>query len=308
MPTRIEQLASNSTMYYRGDQCMEISPFDNYYMFTIYKESTDKEQDDSIPLNLTNLGSLYISFINGEEEVRIENYKYAEDVDMANGEVVFRIGKDDAKKILALGSNTFYISSKITDGVTASDETVLYTGEWVDFATGMQTALTSTIQSLNNTVFELQNKLTSLKEEYDVMLDSLYSEIENLKNEIKAKEVTIRELQDTIDTYNSDVVDYITANIISTGGTNNGTTSATNRESTTVNSHSITREIKLDPKQQTTHSIEREVEQLQKNWLSNARIDNREGIISNTNVSELSIVGGEKKEKKSGNENASQMY
>ena len=99
MPTRIEQLASNSTMYYRGDQCMEISPFDNYYMFTIYRESTDKEQDDSIPLNLTNLGSLYLSFINGEEEVRIENYKYAEDVDMANGEVVFRIGKDDAKKI-----------------------------------------------------------------------------------------------------------------------------------------------------------------------------------------------------------------
>lgn len=279
MPTRIEQLASNSTMYYRGDQCMEISPFDNYYMFTIYRESTDKEQDDSIPLNLTNLGSLYLSFINGEEEVRIENYKYAEDVDMANGEVVFRIGKDDAKKILALGSNTFYISSKITDGVTSSDETVLYTGEWVDFATGMQTSLTSTIQTLNNTILELQNKLSSLKEEYDVMLDSLYSEIENLKNEINAKDVTIKELQDTIDTYNSDVVDYITANIISTGGTT-VSTNTTNKENTTVNSHSISREIKLDPKQYTTHTIEREVEQLQKNWLSNARIDNRENIVN----------------------------
>lgn len=279
MPTRIEQLASNSTMYYRGDQCMEISPFDNYYMFTIYKESTDKEQDDSIPLNLTNLGSLYLSFINGEEEVRIENYKYAEDVDMANGEVVFRIGKDDAKKILALGSNTFYISSKITDGVTSSDETVLYTGEWVDFATGMQTSLTSTIQTLNNTILELQNKLSSLKEEYDVILDSLYSEIENLKNEINAKDVTIKELQDTIDTYNSDVVDYITANIISTGGTT-VSTNTTNKENTTVNSHSISREIKLDPKPYTTHTIEREVEQLQKNWLSNARIDNRENIVN----------------------------
>ena len=279
MPTRIEQLASNSTMYYRGDQCMEIAPFDNYYMFTIYRESTDKEQDDSIPLNLTNLGSLYLSFINGEEEVRIENYKYAEDVDMANGEVVFRIGKDDAKKILALGSNTFYISSKITDGVTSSDETVLYTGEWVDFATGMQTSLTSTIQTLNNTILELQNKLSSLKEEYDVILDSLYSEIENLKNEINAKDVTIKELQDTIDTYNSDVVDYITANIISTGRTT-VSTNTTNKENTTVNSHSISREIKLDPKQYTTHTIEREVEQLQKNWLSNARIDNRENIVN----------------------------
>lgn len=286
MPTRIEQLASNSTMYYRGDQCMEIAPFDNYYMFTIYKESTDKEQDDSIPLNLTNLGSLYLSFINGEEEVRIENYKYAEDVDMANGEVVFRIGKEDAKKILALGSNTFYISSKITDGVTSSDETVLYTGEWVDFATGMQTSLTSTIQTLNNTILELQNKLTSLKEEYDVMLNSLYSEIENLKNEIKAKDVTIKELQDTIDTYNSDVVDYITANIISTNNSNSSiSTNTANNGTLTTNTNNASKEVKLNPVQQTTHTIEIAAGKLQKNWLSNSKINKREGIIENTNVS-----------------------
>ena len=287
MPTRIEQLASNSTMYYRGDQCMEIAPFDNYYMFTIYKESTDKEQDDSVPLNLTNLGSLYLSFINGEEEVRIENYKYAEDVDMANGEVVFRIGKADAKKIIALGSNTFYISSKITDGVTASDETVLYTGEWVDFATGMKTSLTSTIQTLNNNILDLQNKLTSLKEEYDVIIDSLNSEIENLKNEIKAKDATIKELQDTIDTYNSDVVDYITANIISTGTTNASTNiiNTINKENTTANSYSVSREIKFEPKQHTTHTIEKEVEQLQKNWLSNSKINKREGMVENTSTS-----------------------
>lgn len=289
MPTRIEQLASNSTMYYRGDQCMEIAPFDNYYMFTIYKESTDKEQDDSIPLNLTNLGSLYLSFINGEEEVRIENYKYAEDVDMANGEVVFRIGKEDAKKILALGSNTFYISSKITDGVTSSDETVLYTGEWVDFATGMQTSLTSTIQTLNNTILELQNKLASLKEEYDVMLDSLYSEIENLKNEIKAKDVTIKELQDTIDTYNSDVVDYITANIISTNNSNSSiSTNTANNGTLTTNTNNASKEVKLNPVQQTTHTIEIAAGKLQKNWLSNSKINKREGIIENTNVSSAS--------------------
>lgn len=289
MSTRIEQLASNSTMYYRGDQCMEIAPFDNYYMFTIYKESTDKEQDDSIPLNLTNLGSLYLSFINGEEEVRIENYKYAEDVDMANGEVVFRIGKEDAKKILALGSNTFYISSKITDGVTSSDETVLYTGEWVDFATGMQTSLTATIQTLNNTILELQNKLTSLKEEYDVTLDSLYSEIENLKNEIKAKDVTIKELQDTIDTYNSDVVDYITANIISTNNANsNIPANTTNNGTLTTSANNASKEVNLNSVYQTTHTIEIAAGKLQKNWLSNSKINKREGIIENTNVSTAS--------------------
>lgn len=107
MPTRIERLASNSTMYYRGDTCIEISPFTNYYLFTIYKESNDEKVDDGVPLNLTNLGTVWLSFINGDTKIRIPNYKNVENVDMANGEVVFRISEEEASRILALGNNTF---------------------------------------------------------------------------------------------------------------------------------------------------------------------------------------------------------
>ena len=200
MPTRIEQLASNSTMYYRGDECMEIAPFDNYYMFTVYKESDDGEPDNSVPLNLTNLGSLFLSFANGDETVRIENYKDAENIDMANGEVVFRIGKDDAKRILQFPSNTFYISSQITDGKTASDETVLYSGEWVEFSKGMKTSLTATISTLKSTVSELQSKLQDTIDEYEIKLEAANTEIESLKGEITSKNATITELQNIIDT------------------------------------------------------------------------------------------------------------
>lgn len=262
MPTRIEQLASNSTMYYRGDECMEIAPFDNYYMFTIYKESDDGEPDNSVPLNLTNLGSLFLSFANGDETVKIENYRDAENIDMANGEVVFRIGKDDAKRIIGFSSSTFYISSQITDGKTASDETVLYSGEWVEFSKGMKTSLTGTIATLKNTVAELQSKLQDTVDEYEVKLEAANTEIESLKGEITSKNATITELQNIIDTYNSDIVDYIEANIIETRtADSNGGTSVPNEKLPST-----------EPEQgKTTRQMERDAENLRVSWLSNSR-------------------------------------
>jgi hypothetical protein len=268
MPTRIEQLASNSTMYYRGDECMEIAPFDNYYMFTIYKESNDGEPDNSVPLNLTNLGSLFLSFANGDETVRIENYRDAENIDMANGEVVFRIGKDDAKKIIGFSSNTFYISSQITDGKTASDETVLYSGEWVEFSKGMKTSLTITIATLKNTVAELQSKLQDTVDEYEVKLEAASTEIESLKGEITSKNATITELQNIIDTYNSDIVDYIEANILETRTADgNGGASVPNEKLPSTESE----------QGKTTRQMERDAENLRVSWLSNfkkANLDN----------------------------------
>lgn len=280
MPTRIEQLASNDTMYYRGDQCMEIAPFDNYYLFTIYKESTDSTVDDSVPLNLTNLGSLYLTFSSGDNEVVIENYKEVESVDMVNGEVVFRIGKEDARKILGLGSKTFYISSKITDGVTESDETVLYTGTWVDFATGMQTSLTQTIQVLNDSILNLQTTLDNTVADYEARLRNYESEIESLKSTIASQEATIRELQEVIDTYNSDVVDYITANILSTTtvNTNTGHNGAEFRETggkdASVNEAAQaavgTSGVSANP-MATTSAIEQSASDLSVSWLNTGR-------------------------------------
>ncbi len=221
MPTRIEELASNSTMYYRGDECLEIAPFDNYYMFTIYKESSDNnKRDSSVPLDLTHIGFIYLIFPDGENEVRIPNYTDAKNIDMVNGQVVFKISKENAKRILAASAGTFYITSQMTDGRTAGDETVLYTGRWVDFASGMAAALTSTINSQSVTITDLQATLNTEREIYRTEIDNLKSKIKSLEAQIEADEKTISQLQATIDTYNSDVVDYITANILSTEYTN----------------------------------------------------------------------------------------
>lgn len=213
MPTRIERLASNSTMYYRGDTCIEISPFTNYYLFTIYKESNDERVDDHVPLNLTNLGTVWLSFINGDTKVRIPNYKNAENVDMANGEVVFRISEEEASRILALGNNTFYISTAITDGKTSSDETVLFSGSWNEYSLAMKSSLTETIQTLNATINSLETKLASDAETYVSQLDAAQIEIENLKAEKETLSAKIIELETRLSEIDSS---YIDATIVST--------------------------------------------------------------------------------------------
>ena len=213
MPTRIERLASNSTMYYRGDTCIEISPFTNYYLFTIYKESNDEKVDDHVPLNLTNLGTVWLSFINGDTKIRIPNYKNVENVDMANGEVVFRISEEEASRILALGNNTFYISTAITDGKTSSDETVLFSGSWNEYSLTMKSSLTETIQTLNATINSLETKLASDTETYVSQLDAAQIEIENLKAEKEALSAKIIELETKLSEIDSS---YIDATIVST--------------------------------------------------------------------------------------------
>lgn len=213
MPTRIERLASNSTMHYRGDTCIEISPFTNYYLFTIYKESNDEKVDDHVPLNLTNLGTVWLSFINGDTKIRIPNYKNVENVDMANGEVVFRISEEEASRILALGNNTFYISTAITDGKTSSDETVLFSGSWNDYSLAMKSSLTETIQTLNATINSLETKLSSDTETYISQLDAAQIEIENLKAEKEALSAKIIELETKLSEIDSS---YIDATIVST--------------------------------------------------------------------------------------------
>ena len=198
MPTRIQQLASNTTMYYRGDICMEIAPFTNYYLFTIYRESEDSEVDNHVPLNLTNLGTVYLSFMGGDNKIRIPNYKDAENVDAANGEVAFRISESEAERILNLSNKTFYISTVIEDGTSSSDETVLFSGRWGDYANVMETSLTDTITALNETVNGLQSQITKTVAEYDEKVTDMQNKLDALEAEKAALEAQLAELESKV--------------------------------------------------------------------------------------------------------------
>lgn len=223
MPTRIEQLASSDTLYYRGDTCMEIAPFDNYYAFTIYKESGDNTVDESVPLNLTNLGDLYISF----GDIRIKQYDNVDNVDTANGEVIFRISKDTARQIIAMSDHTFYISAQITDGATAGDETVLYTGEWMEFSVNMRSSLTETITTLNTRLSDLQRQYTGTTAQLNAQIEERDQTIASLTESLAAAQAAIDALQMQVDAYEDRNVGYINANILSTEYINSTTQDST---------------------------------------------------------------------------------
>ena len=140
---RFTTLSVNEKPLPQGDAVIKISPFDDYFVFTLYDELDGEDK----PIDLSNVGSLYISFIGDNDEIRIPYYTNVQNIDMSQGQVLFRISKDDSKKILALDNNNFYISTQMiaADG-SVSDETVLYTGKFKALDQEVSEALTTQLE------------------------------------------------------------------------------------------------------------------------------------------------------------------
>ncbi len=175
---------------------IRISPFDDYFLFTLF----DEIDGEDTPIDLSNVGTLYLNFIGDTDDIDIKNHTQVEEVDLSQGEVLFRITRSDSKKILALNNNNFYISTKMidpSDGST-SDESVLYQGIWLAVDDANRTTLTSQIE---------EQRL-----EYSIELAKLQAEIEALKKENEALSVSAAEDQLTIQglqASNEEMVDEI---------------------------------------------------------------------------------------------------
>ena len=143
---------------------IRISLFDDYYLFTIY----DEIDNEDTPIDLSNVGDLYLNFIGSTDEIDILNHTQVDEIDLAQGQILFRITRSDSKKILALDNNNFYISSKMvdpTDGST-SDETVLYQGVWLAVDDANRITLTRQIEEART--------------EYSILLGRLQTQIDEL--------------------------------------------------------------------------------------------------------------------------------
>jgi len=193
---RFVNLSVNETPLPQGDGMIRISPFDDYFLFTLF----DEVDGEDTPIDLSNVGTLYLNFIGETDDIDIKNHTQVEEVDLSQGEVLFRITRSDSKKILALNNNNFYISTKMidpSDGST-SDESVLYQGVWLAVDDANRTTLTSQIE---------EQRL-----EYSIELAKLQAEIEALKKENEALSVSSAEDQLTIQglqASNEELVDEI---------------------------------------------------------------------------------------------------
>lgn len=179
-----------------GDGTIRISLFDDYYLFTMF----DEVDGEDTPIDLSNVGDLYLNFIGEEDEIDILNHTQVDEIDLSKGEVLFRITRSDSKKILALSNNNFYISTRMVDREdgSTSDESVLYQGIWLAVDDANRISLTRQIEEArveySILLAKLQDENTRLKaenaelinsgEEDDATIIRLQNSNEELTNEI----------------------------------------------------------------------------------------------------------------------------
>ena len=193
---RFVNLSVNDQPLPQGDATIRISPFDDYFLFTLY----DEVDGEPTPIDLSNVGNIFINFIGNADEIDIKNHTQVEEVDLSQGQVLFRITRSDSKKILALDNNNFYISTKMIDESdgSISDESVVYQGIWLAFDDASRISLNSQIEEqrieYSIQLGNLQDENTKLKEDNAFLVTSSGED-----------DLTIQQLQNS----NTDLTDEI---------------------------------------------------------------------------------------------------
>lgn len=191
---KFKNLSVNETPLSQGQGIIKISPFDDYILFTLYDEINGTDS----PIDLSNVGTLFLVFIGKNDQIRIPNFTNVKDIDMSQGQVLFRIDKDDSQKILELDNNSFYISSMMTDNEGSSDESVIYTGKFISLQESGEQFITNQLEEaqlefskelakLQETINKLNTDLVNrnnLLAEQEVVIESLRQSNQNLSNEI----------------------------------------------------------------------------------------------------------------------------
>lgn len=193
----IEPISVNDKIWPQGEATISLTPFDTFIMIVLYDNTLQASKGNNIPqlLNLTNMGTLYLSFKDDAtgDEVRVSNYTNVKDLNPIKGELLFKVTKDEASKILKYSTRNFYISSRLEINNAKSDETLVYFGKWhkVDEAvairdseiiTQLNDKLTteaannaSQIKALNDTINNLTNQNIKLTDENNNLKRSLSS-------------------------------------------------------------------------------------------------------------------------------------
>lgn len=148
----------------QGDGVIRISPFDDYIIFTLFDESGEDGELKDTPIDLSNVGVLTLVFVGANDEIRIPNWTQVQEVDLSQGQVLFRISKEDSKKILALDNKNFYVSTRMEDDSGVSDESVLYTGTFLGLTDAAQETLTA---KSNNQALLYSQELAKLQVEIE---------------------------------------------------------------------------------------------------------------------------------------------
>ena len=205
---KFTNLAVDDVILPQGDGTIRISPFDDYILFTIYEERNGSDT----PIDFLSAGSIFLSFIGENDEIKIPYYTNVKQMDLSAGQVLFRISAEDSKKILALDNNNFYVSVQMqAEGENASDESVIYTGKFLSFADEAQQSLTDKYDLLLKASIEEGVEHQAQISERDKEIATLKQTITDLQDRNQVlfdNNITIsNELADLAKDLSSDVID-----------------------------------------------------------------------------------------------------
>lgn len=183
-------LSVNDAPLPQGDGTIRISPFDDYFLFTLF----DEVKGEDTPIDLSNVGDIFINFIGTTDEIDIKNHTQVAEADLSQGQVLFKITRSDSKKIIALDNNNFYISTKMVSALddSISDESILYQGTWLAFDDASRLSLTSRIEEQR---MVYSKELAMLREE----INACNKDNKELLNSASEDNLTIQALQNSND-------------------------------------------------------------------------------------------------------------
>lgn len=103
-----------------GDLVIKIPPFTSYYKFVVAK----KKQDDVEFISFVNAENVIMTFGDGNQKLKF-NHISNKDINMGEGELLFKISEANANTIRGMKNNTFYIS--VNNGI---DENMILSGKF----------------------------------------------------------------------------------------------------------------------------------------------------------------------------------
>jgi len=150
----ITSLTPTEEIWPLGEAAISLTPFDNFILFVLYDNTLQEATGAKQPqlLDLTNMGTFYLSFTDEStgDEVRVSNYTNVKDLSPIKGELLFKVTKEEASKILKHNSRNFYLSSRLELNDAKSDETLVYFGKWYRVDEKIQVRDSEKIANLNN--------------------------------------------------------------------------------------------------------------------------------------------------------------
>jgi hypothetical protein len=166
-----KNLAINDISYTDGDGTLTVPKFDSYVMFDFDQIDLNGQKAE---VDFSGMGDAYLCFVGNNIEVKIKNLNNIENVNKGLGQVVFKITSEDSRKIHGIQSKYFFITTKITQLNSSTEETVVYSGIWLKSGDSNRTTFAELIavkerenvnlnEVYNNTYlsFEKQKEITS---------------------------------------------------------------------------------------------------------------------------------------------------